>query len=128
MHRYACDKANKVVPFSTSMLVNALCIAETQLPFAGSAYFGALAVRNVLEEMVEVPVHLELAADFAERHPPIFRDDVCCFVSHTGENPDVLTALQYCRTKGSLCVGFTNQVRIPFETSEACLFFFFDSK
>eukprot|EP00667_Euglena_gracilis_P004999 EG_transcript_5028 len=77
---------------------------------AGSAYYGALAVRSVLEEMAEIPVHLEMASDFADRRPPMFRDDIGCFVSHTGENPDVLSALQYCRTKGAFCVGFTNQV------------------
>ena len=76
----------------------------------GSAYYAALAVRNLFEDMVQIPTHFELASDFLDRMPPIFRDDACCFISHTGENTDVLRMLSYCKAEGALCVGITNQV------------------
>lgn len=32
---------------------------------------------------------LELASDFQDRTPPIYRDDVCCFISQSGAGPRV---------------------------------------
>lgn len=88
-----------------------LCKARRLLFVAtGSGFYAALAVRRALEEMVRVPVDLERAPDFLDHRPPIFRDDACFFISSTGENADVLAALQYCRSKGALCLGITNQV------------------
>ena len=43
--------------------------------------------RALMEEMSEIPVAVELASDFLDRRTPIFRDDVCVFVSQSGTNP-----------------------------------------
>jgi glutamine---fructose-6-phosphate transaminase (isomerizing) len=37
-----------------------------------------------MEEMAEVPVMVELASDFLDRRPPVYRDDVAVFVSQSG--------------------------------------------
>jgi len=76
----------------------------------GTSFHSALATRQLLEEMTELPVMVELASDFLDRKTPIFRDDVCFFVSQSGETADTLMALQYCKTRGSLTVGITNTV------------------
>ena len=34
--------------------------------------------------MTELPVMVELASDFLDRSTPIFRDDVCFFISQSG--------------------------------------------
>ena len=57
-----------------------------------------------------MPVNVELASDFNDRRPPLFRDDVCCFVSQSGETADTLIALNYCKGKHTLNVGFVNTV------------------
>ena len=41
--------------------------------------------RQLLEELTELPVVVELASDFLDRSTPIFRDDVCFFISQSGE-------------------------------------------
>jgi glucosamine--fructose-6-phosphate aminotransferase (isomerizing) len=64
----------------------------------------------VIEELTNIPVVMELASDFQDRSPPIFRDDVCCFISQSGETKDTLNALEYCAKNGAFCVGFTNTV------------------
>jgi glucosamine--fructose-6-phosphate aminotransferase (isomerizing) len=76
----------------------------------GTSYHSAMATRIVLEELTSIPVQLELASDFQDRAAPIFRDDVCCFISQSGETKDTIDALEYCMQKGALCVGFTNTV------------------
>eukprot|EP00667_Euglena_gracilis_P004860 EG_transcript_4891 len=76
----------------------------------GTSYHSALAVRIAIEELTDIPVALELASDFQDRTPPIYRDDVCCFISQSGETKDTLNALEYCLAKGAFTIGFTNTV------------------
>lgn len=40
--------------------------------------------RQVLEELTELPVMVELASDFLDRNTPVYRDDVCFFISQSG--------------------------------------------
>ncbi|XP_065372019.1 glutamine--fructose-6-phosphate aminotransferase [isomerizing] 2-like [Calliphora vicina] len=76
----------------------------------GTSYHSAVATRQLLEELTELPVMVELASDFLDRHTPIFRDDVCFFISQSGETADTLMALRYCKQRGALIVGITNTV------------------
>lgn len=76
----------------------------------GTSYHSAIATRQLLEELTELPVMVELASDFLDRNTPIFRDDVCFFISQSGETADTLMALRYCKQRGALIVGVTNTV------------------
>ncbi|KAF5827968.1 hypothetical protein DUNSADRAFT_18444 [Dunaliella salina] len=76
----------------------------------GTSYHAAMAARQTIEEMCEVPVVLELASDLLDRRCPIFRDDSCVFLSQSGETADTLRALEYAKAKGALCMGITNTV------------------
>ncbi|XP_067118280.1 glutamine--fructose-6-phosphate aminotransferase [isomerizing] 2-like isoform X3 [Centruroides vittatus] len=76
----------------------------------GTSYHSAIATRQILEELTELPVMVELASDFLDRNTPIFRDDVCFFISQSGETADTLMALRYCKQRGALIVGITNTV------------------
>jgi glucosamine--fructose-6-phosphate aminotransferase (isomerizing) len=50
----------------------------------GTSYHSAVATRQLLEELTELPVMVELASDFLDRSTPVFRDDVCIFISQSG--------------------------------------------
>ncbi|KAL4241073.1 Glucosamine--fructose-6-phosphate aminotransferase 1 [Mactra antiquata] len=76
----------------------------------GTSYHSAVATRQLLEELTELPVMVELASDFLDRSTPVFRDDVCFFISQSGETADTLMALNYCKSRGALIVGITNTV------------------
>lgn len=76
----------------------------------GTSYHSAVATRQLLEELTELPVMVELASDFLDRNTPVFRDDVCFFISQSGETADSLMALRYCKQRGALIVGVTNTV------------------
>ncbi|NXK68891.1 GFPT1 aminotransferase, partial [Sylvietta virens] len=92
----------------------------------GTSYHAGVAPPQVLEELTELPVMVELASDFLDRNTPVFRDDVCFFLSHThpsaslcflvfpvcvpGETADTLMCLRYCKERGALTVGITNTV------------------
>ncbi|KAJ1801379.1 glutamine--fructose-6-phosphate transaminase (isomerizing) [Coemansia sp. RSA 2399] len=76
----------------------------------GTSYNSCLATRAIFEELTEIPVAVELSSEFLDRKSPIFRDDVCVFVSQSGETADTILALRYCLERGALCVGITNTV------------------
>ena len=76
----------------------------------GTSYHSCLATRAIFEELTEIPVSIELASDFLDRKTPIFRDDVCVFVSQSGETADTILAMRYCLERGALCVGVVNTV------------------
>ena len=84
--------------------------------FSAPSYHSAMATRQLLEELTQMPVMVDLASDFLDRHTPIFRsaacvftlfrsspvifrDDACFFISQSGETADTLAALRYCRDK-----------------------------
>uniref|UniRef100_A0A7S0S9L1 glutamine--fructose-6-phosphate transaminase (isomerizing) n=2 Tax=Mantoniella antarctica TaxID=81844 RepID=A0A7S0S9L1_9CHLO len=76
----------------------------------GTSYHSAIAVRQLMEELTELPVTLELASDVLDRQCPFFRDDTCIFISQSGETADTLKAMQYAKERGALCVGIVNTV------------------
>ena len=46
------------------------------------------------QETTELPVIVDIASDFLDRQCPVFRDDVCFFISQSGETADTLSALR----------------------------------
>ncbi|KAG0049828.1 glutamine--fructose-6-phosphate transaminase (isomerizing) [Gryganskiella cystojenkinii] len=86
----------------------------------GTSYHSALATRAIFEELTEIPVSTELASDFLDRKTPIFRDDVCVFISQSGETADTILAMRYCIERGALCVGVTNTVGSSISRESHC--------
>ncbi|VEU19506.1 DEKNAAC100548 [Brettanomyces naardenensis] len=81
-----------------------------QMIACGTSYHSCLAVRPLFEELIGVPVTVDLASDFLDRSPPIFRDDTCIFVSQSGETAETMLALRYCKSAGALTLGIVNTV------------------
>lgn len=87
----------------------------------GTSYNAALVMQPLFERLSTRPVQIELASDFLDRRPPIYRDDVCIFISQSGETADTLEALRYCRKEGdALCVGIVNTVGSTIARSTDC--------
>ena len=62
-------------------------------------------------------VTLELASDLLDRQAPIFRDDMCVFVSQSGETADTLKVTphsrpQPARRRSSLCICFEHALPV----------------
>jgi glucosamine--fructose-6-phosphate aminotransferase (isomerizing) len=76
----------------------------------GTSFHSCLAVKSIFAELCENPISVELSSSFLDEGLPVFRDDVCIFVSQSGETKDTLLALQYCKERGALCLGVTNTV------------------
>ncbi|ORZ12261.1 hypothetical protein BCR42DRAFT_420317 [Absidia repens] len=86
----------------------------------GTSYHSCLATRGVFEELTEIPTQIDIASDFLDRRTPIFRDDVCVFVSQSGETADTILAMRYCLERGALGVGITNTVGSSISRETQC--------
>ena len=86
----------------------------------GTSYHSCLATRAIFEELSEIPVSIELASDFLDRKTPVFRDDICVFVSQSGETADTILALNYCLERGALTVGIVNTVGSSLSRATHC--------
>ncbi|KAJ2914440.1 hypothetical protein MD484_g5965, partial [Candolleomyces efflorescens] len=86
----------------------------------GTSYHSCIATRAIFEELTEIPVGVELASDFLDRKTPIFRDDICIFVSQSGETADTILALRYCNERGALSVGVVNTVGSTISRETQC--------
>ena len=84
------------------------------------SYHSAIATRQLLEELTQMPVMVDLASDFLDRSTPIFRDDACFFISQSGETADTLAALRYCKDRGALILGVTNTVGSTISRESHC--------
>eukprot|EP00795_Rhopilema_esculentum_P012952 gene12952-3711_t len=87
---------------------------------AGSSFHVAVATRQIIEQLTEVPVMTELSSDFMDREVPVFRDDVCIFISQSGETYSTLEALRYCKERDALVMGITNTVNSTLSRETSC--------
>ena len=74
----------------------------------GTSYHAALAVRPLFEQYTNKRIFVEVASDFNDRKPVIFRDDICVFLSQSGETADTLVSLEHCLKAGAFCIGINN--------------------
>ncbi|EJW02209.1 glutamine-fructose-6-phosphate transaminase (isomerizing) [Edhazardia aedis USNM 41457] len=86
----------------------------------GTSYHSCIATRALFEEMLNLPISVELASDFVDRQAPISSEDCVFFISQSGETADSLIALRYCLSKGALCVGITNTVGSSISRETTC--------
>lgn len=86
----------------------------------GTSYHAALSVKNLFEELLEIPIYIEIASDFLDRKPPIQRNDCVFFISQSGETADSVMALRYCQKEGALTVGVTNVVGSTISRETQC--------
>ncbi|KII74867.1 Glutamine--fructose-6-phosphate aminotransferase [isomerizing] 2 [Thelohanellus kitauei] len=86
----------------------------------GTSYYSCIAIRQLMEELTEIPIMIELASDLLDREMPVFRDDVCVFVSQSGETADTLNALRYCKNFGAILMGVTNVVGSTISRETEC--------
>ena len=57
-----------------------------------------------MEELTQFPVMVDPASDFLDRETPVYRDDVCFFLSHSGEGEDILKGRNTTGSKDCLII------------------------
>lgn len=76
----------------------------------GSAYHVGIAAQYVLEDLVRIPVRVELASEFRYRRPILQEHALVIIISQSGETADSLAALREAKNRGIRTLGIVNVV------------------
>ena len=85
-------------------------ISQIYIIACGSAYHVGMAAQYVFEDMVRVPVRVELASEFRYRNPILDQNALAVIISQSGETADSLAALRLCKKEGIRTLGIVNVV------------------
>ncbi|MGM0471132.1 MAG: glutamine--fructose-6-phosphate transaminase (isomerizing) [Bacillota bacterium] len=86
----------------------------------GTAYHSGLVAKYMLEDLVELPVEVDIASEFRYREPLVNEDTLVIVVSQSGETADTLAALREAQERGAKVLAISNVVgsTIPREADE----------
>ncbi len=76
----------------------------------GTAYHAGLVGKYVIEQLVRIPVEVDIASEFRYRDPLVDKDTLVVVVSQSGETADTLAALREARRRGARVVAITNVI------------------
>ena len=74
----------------------------------GTAYHSGLVGKYLIEEMVNIPVEVEVASEFRYKKPILDENTLVVVVSQSGETADTLAALRLAKNKGSQVLALVN--------------------
>ena len=76
----------------------------------GSAYHVGMAAQYVIEDLVRIPVRVELASEFRYRRPILDPNGLVIIISQSGETADSLAALREAKVLGVKTLAIVNVV------------------
>lgn len=76
----------------------------------GSAYHVGIAAKYIVEDLVRIPLQVDLASEFRYRRPLLCENDLVVIISQSGETADSLAALREAKRLGALTLGIVNVV------------------
>lgn len=76
----------------------------------GSAYHVGMVAQYVIEDLVKIPVRVELASEFRYRKPILDPNGLVIIISKSGETADSLAALRETKAQGIRTLGIVNVV------------------
>ena len=85
-------------------------ISQIYIVACGSAYHVGMAAQYVMEDLVRIPVCMELASEFRYRRPILDKNALAIIVSQSGETADSLAALREAKEHGVRTLGIVNVV------------------
>jgi len=74
----------------------------------GTARHAGLVGSQLIEQLAQIPTHVEIAAEFRYRSPLIDQQCLTIAISQSGETADTLVALQEAKSRGSQTLAITN--------------------
>ncbi len=75
---------------------------------AGTSYYSGLVSQSLLEKFIQKPVHVHVASEFTYDTPIISKNDLCLFISQSGETADLRSALVKVKDMGLKTLTLTN--------------------
>lgn len=85
-------------------------ISQLYIVACGSAWHVGMVAQYVFEDLVKIPVRVELASEFRYRRMPLDPNGLVVIVSQSGETADSLAALREAKSRGLRTLGIVNVV------------------
>ncbi|MCR5802599.1 MAG: glutamine--fructose-6-phosphate transaminase (isomerizing) [Lachnospiraceae bacterium] len=85
-------------------------ISQITIVACGSAWHAGMVGQYVIEDLVRIPVRVELASEFRYRKPILSPDQLVVVISQSGETADSLAALREAKSQGIKTLGIVNVV------------------
>ncbi len=76
----------------------------------GSAYFAGVLAKPLLEELLKIPVDVEIASEFRYRKPILNERTLVMAISQSGETADTVAAMEKALLEGAKCLSICNVV------------------
>lgn len=83
-------------------------ISKIRLVACGSSYYVSLLGKYWLEKYARIACEVDLASEFRYRDPVLEKDELCVFVSQSGETSDTLAALNLSKEMGCKTLTIVN--------------------
>lgn len=74
----------------------------------GSAYHAGIVGKRVLEELLQIPVSVEIASEFRYGNPLVSEQTLVIVISQSGETADSLAALREAKKRGAKTLSIVN--------------------
>ena len=85
-------------------------IGNIYMVACGSAWHAGMVGQYIIEDMVGIPVRMELASEFRYRKPILAKNDLVILISQSGETADTLAALRLAKNEGVPTLAIVNVV------------------
>ena len=85
-------------------------VRQIDILACGSAYHAGMVGKYVLEEMLRIPVNVDLASEYRYRNPITGSHTLTVIISQSGETADTLAALKEAKRRGSHTLAIVNVV------------------
>ncbi|OEF97670.1 glutamine--fructose-6-phosphate transaminase (isomerizing) [Desulfuribacillus alkaliarsenatis] len=85
-------------------------IQKIHIVACGTAYHAGLVGKYAIEQLVRIPVEVEVASEFRYRNPILNEKTLVMVISQSGETADTLAALRLGKAAGSRVAAITNVV------------------
>ena len=83
-------------------------LSQIVITACGSAWHVGMAAQYMIEDMVGLPVRVELASEFRYRSIPLGEGALVIVISQSGETADSLAALRLAKVRGALTLAVVN--------------------
>ncbi len=83
-------------------------IKQISIVACGSAYHAGVAGRYILEELLKIPVSVDIASEFRYRSPLKLEESLTVFISQSGETADTVAAAEEIRRLGGRTISIVN--------------------
>ncbi len=83
-------------------------ISRLTIVGCGTAYYAGMVAKYWFEQLVRLPVEIDIASEFRYREAPMPEGGVTLAISQSGETADTMAALHYAKSQGQKIISVLN--------------------